>query len=172
MDIIKTSKAIGQTMRNVGRLKEIATVFARNGFDEFISTGITAHIPDFVLPSSKIKLREEAKGDGSQGSKQWQQVIGYRLRLCFEELGPTFVKFGQLLSTREDLLDPSFIKEIKLLKDQVKGIPYEEAKLQIEKNLGKAINQVFRSIDPVAIGTASIGVVYRGVLLDGKEVVI
>ena len=169
MDLIKTGIGISKTIRNVSRLREIVLVFAKHGFDEFISLGITSKIPNFVLPRSKRGIKEELD---LETEKDWPKVLGYRLRLCFEELGPAFIKFGQILSSREDLFDSSFIDEMKLLRDKVKSVPFSEVESQIEMSLGKPISKVFKSIDPTAIGTASIGVVFKGELLDGRQVVL
>ncbi|MCO4793612.1 MAG: AarF/ABC1/UbiB kinase family protein, partial [Bacteriovoracaceae bacterium] len=169
MDLIKTGIGITKTIRNVGRLREIATIFGRHGFDEFIGLGIGSKIPGFVLPKGKTKIQEELE---KRSDKDWQGVIGYRLRLVFQELGPAFIKFGQLLSSREDIFDESFINEMKILRDKVKPIPLEVVKPLIETNLGKPIGEVFKEIDPEPLGTASIGVVYKAILLDGTDVVI
>lgn len=169
MDLIKTGIGITKTIRNVSRLREIVLVFGKNGFDEFISFNVTSAIPNFALPKSKRSIKDELT---DETEKDWPQILGYRLRLCFEELGPAFIKFGQLLSSREDIFDPSFIDEMKILRDKVKAVPFEEVKGKIEEALEKPISEVFSEIDPKPIGTASIGVVYKGKLLDGTEVVL
>ena len=169
MDLIRAGLGLSKTIRNVGRLQEIVLVFARHGFDEFITNNVTAKIPNFVLPKSKKRISEEL---ANSSEKDWNQVLGFRLRKCFEELGPAFIKFGQLLSSREDLFHPSFLEEMQMLRDKVKPVPLADVLPLIEKSLGKKINQVFSFVDPDAIGTASIGVVYRAVLLDGTSVVI
>ena len=169
MDLIKTGIGITKTIRNVGRLKEIATIFGRHGFDEFIALGLGSKLPGFVLPKSKTRIKEELE---KRSEKDWGGVIGYRLRLAFQELGPAFIKFGQLLSSREDIFDQSFINEMKILRDKVKPVPYETVKPIIERELGKPIDEIFQSIDPTPLGTASIGCVYKAVLKDGTDVVV
>lgn len=169
MDIVKTGRGITNTIRNVNRLREIVLIFARHGFDEFITLGVTSKIPDFVLPKSKRSLKQEL---AETGEKDWSQVIGFRLRKCFEELGPAFIKFGQLLSSREDLFDAAFIEEMKILRDQVKPVPFSEVRSEVELSLGRPIEEVFNSIDVEPIGTASIGVVFKGELKDGQKVVV
>lgn len=160
---------LSKTIRNVGRLQEIVLVFGKHGFDEFITNTVTGKIPNFVLPKSKKRISEEL---ADKSEKDWNQVLGFRLRKCFEELGPAFIKFGQLLSSREDIFHPSFIEEMRMLRDKVKPVPLVEVIALIERSLGKKLDQVFAEVDPNAIGTASIGVVYRAVLLDGTPVVI
>lgn len=169
MDFIRAGIGITKTMRNVSRLREIASVFAKHGFDEFITIGISSKIPNFVIAKSKRSIKEELE---NKSEKDWNQVLGFRLRSCFEELGPSFIKFGQLLSSREDLFHASFIHEMQKLRDQVKPIPLSELTTYIEGHLGKKIEDVFTSIDPNPIGVASIGVVYSGKLKDGSPVVL
>jgi ubiquinone biosynthesis protein len=169
MDLIKTGIGLTKTIRNVGRLKEIATIFGRHGFDEFIALGLGSKLPGFVLPKAKTRIKEELE---KRSVNDWGGVIGYRLRLAFQELGPAFIKFGQLLSSREDIFDQSFINEMKILRDKVKPVPYETVKPIIEKELGKPIDELFQSIDPEPLGTASIGCVYKAILKDGTDVVV
>lgn len=169
MDIIKTGIGLTKTIRNVGRFREIINVFWRNGFDEFIiKTNLHTKIPGFVLP--KKRILEALEEDSS--SKTFWHSLGFRLRKSFEELGPSFIKVGQLLSTREDLFDPAFISEMKKLQDKVRPIPFELAKAELESSLGKDIEDIFESIDEEPIGVASIGIVYKARLIDGEEVVV
>ncbi len=168
MDIIKTGIGITKTIKNVARFREILSVLARHGFSELIvKSGLDKVIPGFVLPSRVSELQRE-----DLSTEEWWQIFGQQLRLSFEELGPSFIKLGQLLSTREDILDAALIKELKLLQNKVKGIPFDIAKKSIEDNLGKKLEQVFAHFDEVAIGTASIGVVYKAELLSGEKVVV
>ncbi len=168
MDLIKTSIGISKTFKNVSRFREILTVLSRHGFSELIlKSGLDKVIPGFVLPARVSELKRE-----DLSNDEWWQVFGSQLRMSFEELGPSFIKLGQLMATREDILEPALIKELKHLQDNVKGIPFEVAEKVIEENLGKKISDVFRNIDTKAIGTASIGVVYKAELLNGDKVVV
>lgn len=168
MDIIKTGLGISKTIKNVSRFREILTVLSRHGFSELIvKSGLDKVIPGFVLPARVSELKSE-----DYTTEEWWQIFGQQLRQSFEELGPSFVKLGQLLSTREDILDPALIKELKLLQNQVKPIPFETAKEVIESNLGKNLRDIFLDIDEKPIGTASIGVVYQARLHDGQRVVV
>lgn len=169
MDIVRTGIGLTKTIKNVARFREIINVFWRNGFDEFIiKTNLHSKIPGFVLPKSRI---EAALEESEEGSDFWHSV-GFRLRKSFEELGPSFIKLGQLLASREDLLDPALIKELKLLQNKVQGISFSEAKEILERNFEKPINEVFESLSEKPIGTASIGIVYKGILKTGEEVVV
>lgn len=170
MDIIKTSLGLSKTIKNVARLKEIVSVLAKNGFGEFIiKTGLHNKIPNFVLPKSSVLLKKNLQ-DKEQES--WSQTFGYLFRKSFEELGSSFIKLGQLLSTREDIFDPSFINEMKKLQNQVKPFPFEEAKAIIAKSLHHPIEDIFETIAEEPIGMASIGVAFWGRLKNGQEVVI
>lgn len=169
MDIIRTGLDFTKTIRNVGRLKEILVVFAKNGFEEFVTQAIPSKIPNFVLPKSKKKIRDELK---ENEEKNWGKILALRLRSSFEELGPTFIKFGQLLASREDLFPSEFIEELSKLKDRVKGIPFSKIRSYVEESLGKNIEQVFSEVEEKPIGTASIAIVYRAKLKNGERVVI
>ena len=165
MDIIKKGIGITKTIRNVSRFREIMSVFAQNGLDEFIiRSGLHKVVPGFVLP----RTQSEHNADESS----WPFIIGNRLRRSFEQLGPSFIKLGQLLSTREDLFPPEFIQQMRYLRDRAQGVPFADALKAIDKALGRDHREVFQSIDPEAIGTASVGLVYRAKLKAGDDVVI
>ena len=95
-----------------------------------------------------------------------------RIRLAIEELGPTFIKFGQILANRNDLFDADLCFELEKLQDKVKPFPNSEALALIEKELRKPTSEVFLEILPDHIGAASIAQVYRATLINGEEVVI
>ncbi len=168
MDLIKTGIGISKTIKNVSRFREILTVLSRHGFSELIvKSGLDKLIPGFVLPARVSELKNE-----TLSNDEWWGIFGTQLRLSFEELGPSFIKVGQLLATREDILEPSMIRQLKLLQNKVKGIPFDAALKVIESNLGKSWQEVFSSIEQEPIGTASIGVVYKAELHDGQKVVV
>jgi ubiquinone biosynthesis protein len=168
MDLIKTGLGITKTIKNVARFREILTVLSKNGFSEVIvKSGLDKLIPGFVLPARVSELKRE-----DLSNEEWWQIFGTQLRVSFEELGPSFIKLGQLLSTREDILEPPLIRELKLLQNKVKGIPFEVARQSIEENLDRKLEDVFTSIDETPIGTASIGVVYKAELKTGQKVVV
>lgn len=97
---------------------------------------------------------------------------GQRIRLAFEALGPIFVKFGQTLSTRKDLLPEDIADELAHLQDKVPPFPSEEARKILEKTYGKPINEVFQDFDMTPLASASIAQVHAAKLLDGKEAVV
>ena len=92
--------------------------------------------------------------------------------MAFEELGPTFIKLAQILSTRPDLVSPAYAWEFAKLQDRVPAQPFVEMKLVLTSALAVPYRQVFPEFDPAPIASASIGQVYRAKLADGKPVVV
>jgi ubiquinone biosynthesis protein len=97
---------------------------------------------------------------------------GRRLREMFDELGPTFVKFGQLLSTRPDVVPPDIVAELRKLQDDVTPIPFEQVDQVVQRELGLTAEQAFLRFEPEPVAAASIGQVHRATLPDGAEVVV
>jgi ubiquinone biosynthesis protein len=97
---------------------------------------------------------------------------GLRIRLALEELGPVFVKFGQVLSTRRDLIPPDIADELALLQDQVPPFSGEQARAIIERELGDSVDQLFRQFDATPLASASIAQVHAAELPDGQQVVV
>jgi ubiquinone biosynthesis protein len=89
-----------------------------------------------------------------------------------ERLGPTFVKLGQLLSSRADLLPARYLKPLARLQDKVKPFPFEEVQLIVERELGAKLNKIFSSFDPEPLAAASLGQVHKAALHDGRPVVV
>ena len=148
--------------RSLGRLSEIAQVMVRHGFGYFLE----AHKLTDLLPGRSAELRLSA-AESSVGSAR-----GQHLRELLDELGPTFVKFGQLLSTRPDVVPPDIIAELRGLQDDVRPFPFEQAERVIEEDLGNTLERLFLSFDPVPVAAASIGQVHRAVWHDGREVAV
>ena len=144
-------------IRQLGRLSEIAQVAAKHGFGYFFET----HRPA-VLSSRRIEI--DPSPDGSSR--------GQRLRAMLDELGPTFVKFGQLLSTRPDIVPPDIVFELKALQDDVTPFAYEDVEQVVREDLGLTIEQLFLEFDREPVAAASIGQVHRAVLPNGKRVVV
>ena len=95
-----------------------------------------------------------------------------RLRLAIEEMGPTYIKFGQILSTRSDLLPPEYIEELSYLQDKVAPVSWEKAQGVLEAELGAPVEEFFAAVDPNPIASASLAQVHAATLLNGEEVVI
>ncbi len=95
-----------------------------------------------------------------------------RVRMSFEELGPTFVKLGQLLATRPDLIPLEFSEEFKKLHDQVSGVPFKDVENILVRHFGAPLNEIFAAFDEVPMAAASIAQVHRAQLKDGSSVVV
>jgi ubiquinone biosynthesis protein len=98
--------------------------------------------------------------------------FGVRLRRTLDDLGPTFVKFGQILSTRSDILPEGVLSELQKLQDTVRPMPAGAAQAIIERELGAPVDEVFERFDPDPLGSASIGQVHRAVLRSGEVVAV
>ncbi|GGG55265.1 ABC transporter [Paenibacillus radicis (ex Gao et al. 2016)] len=140
------------------RYREIGLALLRNGF------GYIAK--DLGLPDRIV-----ARGDQDTHEMR-RRSVGERLRSFLEELGPTFVKLGQLASTRADLIPASLIGELERLQDQVPPFAYEEAVSIIEQELGAPLGVLYASFHKTPLASASIGQVYQAVLIDGTAVAV
>jgi ubiquinone biosynthesis protein len=148
--------------RSLGRLSEIAQVMVRHGFGYFLE----AHKLTDLLPGRSSETRLAAASvDGSSAR-------GQHLRDLLDELGPTFVKFGQLLSTRPDVVPPDIIAELRGLQDDVRPFPFEQAERVIVEELGNSIDRLFLEFEREPVAAASIGQVHRAILPNGKRVAV
>ena len=133
--------------RRIGRLSEIGRVATRHGFGYMID--------------------RRRSNDNTQLADR-----GRRLREMLDELGPTFVKFGQLLSTRPDVMPPDIIVELRSLQDDVSPIPFADIRRVIEEEMNLTLEQAFLTFDETPIAAASIGQVHRATLPTGDQVVV
>ncbi len=150
------------TLRDLGRLRDIAAILVKYGFGDLVR---------------RIGLGDALERAGD--ALHWDRAGEFahmpppaRVRCALEELGPTFVKFGQLLSSRADLLDPDWIAELAKLRNRAPPAPWDEVQRQLCEDLGGPPETVFAVFDPVPIAAASIAQVHRGRLHDGTEVAI
>ncbi|MBN1487333.1 MAG: AarF/ABC1/UbiB kinase family protein [Anaerolineae bacterium] len=149
--------SIFRSVRHLGRYQEIVTIFARHGFG-FVFSQILGESrwerkrKDYPIPESSALPRH--------------------FRVALEELGPTFVKLGQMLSTRPDLLPPEYLNELAKLQDTVPPVPWEDIRQVIEKELHNPPETIFRSIEMEPIAAASLGQVHAATLHSGEEVVV
>lgn len=145
--------------RNIKRYKEIIRILIKYGFSYIVEKlnieGVAYKIP-ITNPSEEIK----------------QMSTGEKIRRAFEELGPTYVKLGQILSTRKDLLDQDIVDELSLLRDSVEPFDTDIAKEIFKEEIGLDIEKVFNEFNPTPIGAASIGQVYEAKLQNGEDVII
>jgi len=152
-------KLLGQQQKKarLGRYYQIAEVLVRHGLGFMLSIlGM-----DRMAPFGK-----ELFNRGKSTSRP------EHIRLAFEELGPTFIKMGQLLSTRSDLLPPEYVEELAKLQDQAPPVPFTFIEKAIETELGRPLSEIFASFDATPLAAASIGQAHAAVLHDGTEVVV
>lgn len=145
----------GERKRTLARLREIARVATKHGFGYAFSRRLGG-----------------TDGDADDETVEDRATRGRRLREMLEELGPTFVKFGQLLSTRPDVVPPDVVAELRKLQDEARPEPFEAIRAVVEQDLGLTLEQAFESFDPVPIGSASVGQVHVAQLPGGREVVV
>lgn len=140
--------------RNLTRLRQVATVFIRNGFEDVLQS--------YDLLSWMGIRRRRVKPPAER-----LQHRAEKFRLALEELGATYIKLGQLLSTRPDILPPVFVEELIRLQDRVEPVPFDGVRAVLEKELGRPIDDVFERFDPEPVASASIAQVYRARLRPG-----
>ncbi|MBD3361379.1 hypothetical protein GF358_01155 [Candidatus Woesearchaeota archaeon] len=143
---------------NLKRVSSIVNVLVKHGLGHFVQKyGLTRHLP-FL---KRFTITTTETGD-----------IPIRLRKAMEELGGAYVKLGQLLSLRPDLVPSTWCDEFKKLLDKTTPFSYEQIKVIVEKELGKPIKKIFSSFDKKPIGSASIAQVHKATLRSGKKVVV
>ncbi|RPD84716.1 ubiquinone biosynthesis protein [Neisseria weixii] len=143
-------------MRDLSRMREIITILTKHGLGGFVQRIKLAHQSD----------RKKADPDSHYLSTP------RRFRMAFEELGPTFIKLGQVLSTRVDIFSVEWIEEFERLQSNVAPIPVTNIHKLIESQLGRPTREIFKSIQPHPIGSASIAQVHQAVLLNGETVAV
>jgi len=143
--------------RNLGRLSEIAQVAVKHGFGYFFET----HRLTDLLPGRE---RDTLNGVPSERGKHLREML--------DELGPTFVKFGQLLSTRPDIVPPDILLELQSLQDDVRPFPYEDVERVINEDLELSVEQLFTEFETTPVAAASIGQVHRATLPNGHRVAV
>ena len=148
-------------VRHIRRYREIARIFIRHGFGELVD--LLELQPYLSLP--RRLLRHWRRESTPLGAPR-------RLRLALEELGPTFVKLGQVLSTRPDLLPPAYVAELVKLQDTVPPAEWELIHARIESELGSPLEELFADFDSTPIAAASLSQVHAAALPDGTPVVI
>ena len=150
-----------QGFRDANRIRKIVTVFTKYGFGHFFD---------------EIKLHSYLPYMGRQRFMHkvmtMKQSDAVRLTKAFEELGPTFIKLGQLLSLRPDLIDEEYCREFKKLRDDVPGFSFEYVKEVIRKDLKQEMGAIFSRFEEKPIASASIGQVHEAVLKNGEKVAV
>jgi ubiquinone biosynthesis protein len=146
-------------MRYRSRLLVIVWTCLRFGLDDLALSG---------LQRRRFRLLRRATSAG----RQWDQPRGVRLRLALEHLGPIFIKFGQVLSTRRDLVPIDIVDELAKLQDRVPPFPAAQSRALVEKAFGRPVEELFGSFDVEPVASASIAQVHFATLHDGREVAV
>ena len=159
---IRKIGVVGRTYRHLARYRQILAVFFKYGFGDLIEL---LKIEQYI----EIGLQLISKNRRSRLEKLSRAE---RVRMACEELGPTYIKLGQILSTRPDLVPVDFIKELSKLQDNVPSSPFSEVSKIIESELGAPPEDIFDFFEKAPLASASIGQVYRATLKDGEEVAV
>lgn len=149
-------------VRDLGRLQDIASILIRYGFGDLVQ---------------RMGLANALERAGR--AVHWDKAEGFahvpppeRVRLALEEMGPTFVKLGQVLATRVDLFEPEWIAEFSKLQDSAPAAPWDDVRRQLTEDLGAQPEEVFAAFSREPLAAASIAQVHRARLEDGSEVIV
>ena len=160
---IRKIGVIGRTYRHLNRYRQILTILFKYGFgdllemlkiDQYIEVGLQ------MISKKKREVRFE-RLTRPQG-----------LRMAFEELGPTYIKLGQILSTRPDLIPMEFIEDLSKLQDHVPAFSFDRVRKVIDSEFSMSLEDIFDELDEAPLASASIGQVHRAVLKDGEAVAV
>ena len=153
---------VNRNIRTIRRYRTILGVLIKYGFGHFVEQ---LNIDYYLELGKRLVTLDKIPKDLERLSQP------QRLRLVMEELGPTFIKLGQLLSTRPDVLDKAYILEFSKLQDKVPAVSFEEINAQIQRELGYPAEELFAEFSTKPLAAASIAQVHRGKLKSGEEVV-
>lgn len=146
-------------IRHTRRFQEIINAFLKNGFSHFLfRLGLTE--------------RDMKKGNEDEDWSRKDQDVGKRLRYTLQELGPTFVKLGQIASSRRDLVPAEIIHELEKLQEHVQAVPFSTIRMIVEAELGDTLENLFDSFNEEPLAAASIGQVHVAQLPSGEEVAV
>jgi len=146
--------------RTIGRYREIGRVLMAHGFGGLLA------------PYGPLRRWTLTERDMRAMAPDTSTVRAQHLRLALEELGPAFIKLGQILATRVDLLPPAYIAELERLQDRVAPDDFANVRACIEEGLGRPLEELFLRVDAQPIAAASLGQVHAATLRDGREVVV
>ena len=161
--IVHSSRALVTTAKDAARFREIAQVFITHGFGWVVAQ---------LRLRRELGVEHEGEGPDIGRAALSSPDTGKRLVKALTTLGPTWVKFGQILSTRPDILPEPIIVELQTLQDDVEHVAFEDIDAQLQRNLGKDWRERFASFVEAPLASASIGQVHEAVLRDGTRVVL
>lgn len=159
---IRKIGVIGRTYRHLNRYRQILTIFFKYGFGDLVEL---LKIEQYIEVGLQL-ISKKRRGRIDRFSR------AERVRMALEELGPTYIKLGQVLSTRPDLIPVDFINELSKLQDDVPPCSYDEMRGVIASELGRQPAELFDRFDETPLASASIGQVYRATLMDGETVAV
>jgi len=159
---IRKIGVIGRTYRHLNRYRQILTVFIKYGFGDLLDLLNLDQYLEIGLQVISRKRRDKVE----------KLSRAQRLRMAFEELGPTYIKLGQAISTRSDLVPPEFIAEMSKLQDSVSPRPFSDIQSIIESDLKAPVETLFDDIEQAPLASASIGQVHKARLADGESVAV
>lgn len=153
-------EVLGRTYRHVSRYREVLSILAKHGFGDLLHVlrldrPVEAGLKGFLIRPAPDAAERPA-----------------RVVLALQELGPTFVKAGQYLSTRADVLPPEYLRELSALQDRVPPFPAEEARRIVAEDLGRPVEELFARFEGRPLAAASIAQIHAAALRDGSEVVV
>jgi ubiquinone biosynthesis protein len=159
---IRKIGVIGRTYRHLNRYRQILAILFKHGFDDLLER---LKVDQYIAAGLQAISKEPMSPAGKLSRPQ-------RLRMAFEELGPTYIKLGQVLSTRPDLIPAKFVYELAKLQDEVSHFPFSEVKAVVEAEFGRAPEAVFDELEEQALASASIGQVHKARLKSGEAVAV
>ncbi|MBT6436378.1 MAG: AarF/ABC1/UbiB kinase family protein [Deltaproteobacteria bacterium] len=158
--VYKNVRGIRTAIKDVARLRAISTILARHGFGAVVTSLKLAEV------AGVNKIADNLNYDANKYS------VAERIRLSVEELGPTFIKLGQILSTRPDLVPADIIEQLQHLQDDVPPMPWDDVEYQVETQLGDKVDSIFKTFSREPLACASIAQVHRATLQDDTQVVV
>ncbi|MBW2630393.1 MAG: AarF/ABC1/UbiB kinase family protein [Deltaproteobacteria bacterium] len=160
--LIRKIGIVSRTYRHMNRYRQIITVLFKYGFGDLVDRLHVGQYLEIGMQMVSRKRRERVE----------KLTRSERLRMALEELGPTFVKMGQILSSRPDLIPVEFIEELSKLQDSVPPFPFSQVREIIEAELTSPIDGIFQRFEETPLAAASIGQVHRAQLKDGEDVIV
>ena len=159
---IRKIGVFGRTYRHLNRYRQILGVLFKYGFGDLIELLRIDQYIEIGLQMISRKKRDRVE----------RLTRAVRIRMAFEELGPTFIKLAQVLSSRPDLIPPDFVAEMARLQDKVPAADYAKLKGILREELPRSRQEIFEYVDETPLASASIAQVHRARLLDGEEVAV
>src|SRR5215472_12492245 len=154
-----------EATKDLGRLRDITRIIGKYGYAQFLRRSSDPEIAKQIGP-------DKPPANGRPASQSKGEAGPRRFRLMLEELGPTFIKLGQVLSSRPDLISPRYAEELRTLQNQCSPLPFVDVEVALSDGLHDLPAKLFREIDQTPLATASIAQVHRGITAEGDEVVI